>query len=600
MKNYQKGFTLVEAVVGTALFVIIALAAYQAYFSLFTLAALNQYKIVAIELADEQFEIVRNMPYNNIGVVNGIPAGVIPQTQTLTRGGIPFTVTTIVRNVDLPFDGLAGSSTNPDTSPADNKLVALTITCPTCKNFAPLTLTTQVAPKNLETASTNGVLLIKTYDANGNPVQDASVNVVNNQVTPSTIVNDTTNDSGILEIVDAATGTNAYNITVTKSGYSTDRTYPASSTNPTPKTPYATVLLQQVTPISFSIDKLSTLAVSSVTSSCSAVPNVGFTIAGAKTIDSAGLIPKYSATTSTDSTGNLTLNNMEWDSYTFGLNSVSYDLAGLNLLNPVPLNPNTTQNVLLVVTPKTPKSLLVTVKDSATLLPLTNATVMLSNGSGYSSTQTTGQGFFDQTDWSGGSGQANYSASTSNQYQTDSGGVDVTSTPGDIKLLKVSGSYVSSASLESSTFDTGSASHFHSLIWQPGSQPVGAGANSVTLQIASNATNTATTTWTYLGPDGTSGSYYTSSNSTIGTMHDGDRYLRYKLFLNTLSSTTTPDVSDVAFTFTTACTPPGQVIFQGLSSGTYNLSVSDSGYTTSTTSVNVSPSWQEQPVILGP
>lgn len=600
-KYTNKGFTLMEAVVGTALFVVIALAAYQAYFSLFTLAAVNQYKIIALQLADEQFEIVRNLPYNNIGVVNGIPAGVIPQIQSLTRGGIVFTVNTIIRNVDLPFDGTVGSSTKNDLSPADNKLVALTIACASCKNFTPLTVTTYIAPKNLETASTNGVLLIKAYDANGGPVAGASVHVVNASVVPSIIVDDTTDDDGILQIVDAATGTNAYNITVTKAGYSTDATYPSSSTNPTPNVPYATVLLQQVTPISFSIDHLSTFAISTVTSSCTVVPNVGFTLAGAKTIGkdiNGNGILKYSATTTTTAAGDKALSSMEWDSYTFGLNSGSYELAGLNLLNPVALNPNTTQSVLLVVAPKTPDSLLVTVKDSSTLLPLTNASVTLSK-SGFTSIQTTGQGFINQTNWSGGQGQADYATSTG-KYWTDSGGIDVASTPGDVRLLSAFGQYVPSATLESSTFDTGSASHFHSLIWQSSSQPLSTGSNSVMMQIATNATNTATSTWTYVGPDGTSGSYYTSANSTIGTMHDGDRYLRYKLFLSTLSATSTPDVSDVSFTFTTLCTPPGQVLFQGLAAGTYTLTVSDAGYTTSTTTVSVGAAWQEQAVILGP
>lgn len=599
IQKRKKGFTFLEVIVGTALFLVIALAGYQAYTTLFILASANQYKILAIELADEQFEIVRNMPYNNIGIVNGIPNGVIPGVQAITRGGVAFTVTTTIRNIDLPFDGIAGSSTKPDLSPADNKFVSLTITCASCKNFPPMTLTTEVAPQNLETASTNGALVISAFDANGNSVPGASIHVVNSKVTPSIVIDDTTNNSGVLEIVDAPPGSNAYNITATKAGYSTDKTYPpGGSGNPNPSKPDATVLLQQVTPISFSIDQLGALSISSVTSLCSIVPNVGLTVVGSKMIGPG--IPKYSATTSTNTSGILNLNNMEWDSYTFGLNDSTHDLAGLNLLNPVALNPNSTQNVLLVVAPKTPNSLLVTVKDSSSLLPVTNATVTLSNTSGFSSTQTTGQGSIDQTDWSGGSGQSGYSSSTANQYWANDGHIDTGSPSGDLKLVKNAGLYSSQGNLESSTFDTGSASNFHSLIWLPSSQPVGAGANSVKIQIATNATSTATTTWTYLGPDGTNATYYTSSNSTINAINNNNRYFRYKVFLSTQSATNTPDVSDVAFTFTTACTPPGQVIFQGLSSGSYKLNVSETGYTTSSTTVSVSSSWKEQQINLGP
>jgi prepilin-type N-terminal cleavage/methylation domain-containing protein len=587
------GFTLVEVVVGSAVFLIIAMAAYQAYASLFTLAALDQYKILAIELANEQFEIVRNMPYANVGVQNGIPNGVIPQTQILTRGNVPFTVMTVVRNITVSL-GAANASSTASTSPSE-KLVAVTISCGTCKNFTPLTLTTQVAPKNIITDTADGALSIKAFDANGNPVSGASVTVTNSTVTPSIVVNDTTNDEGVLNIVGVATGTSAYQITVTKPGYSTDRTYPpGGSGNPSPTEPNATVIAQQVTSDSFSIDALSTILVSSVTAACAVVPNVGFNSVGSKTIGAG--VPKYAATTTTGSGGQVTLNNMEWDTYTFGLNSGSYDLAGLNVLNPVTVNPGSTQNVLLVVVPKNADSLLVAVEDSATLLPLSGATVTLSNG-GYSSMQTTGQGFFDQTDWSGGSGQSDYS--NTNQYWSDNGDINNSNPAGDINLVKTAGVYAPSGSLQSSIFDTGTSSNFDNIIWQPTNQPVATGQNSVELQIATSPTDTSTTSWNYVGPDGTNGTYYTVSNSPIGSLHNGDRYFRYSALLNTQSSTNTPDISDVAFTYSTACTPPGQVLFQGLSSGAYTLTVSAPGYTSISSSVTVSSSWSQQTVTLG-
>jgi hypothetical protein len=600
-KNFKKkysgglGFTLIEAVVGTALFLVIASAAYQAYFSLFKLSAANQYKILAIDLANEQFEVIRNMPYSNIGVVNGIPSGVIPEYQSFTRGGSVFTVQAIIRNIDQNPDGTIGSTTN-DLSPADNKLIQLTISCAACNKFASTTLTTWVAPKNLETASMNGSIFVKVFDANGNPVPSASVHVVNSKVTPSIVVDDTTNNSGLLNIIDAATGTSAYNITVSKTGYSTDKTYPPGGAgNPNPTKPDVTVLQQQVTQTSFAIDLLSTLSISTVTNRCVPVPNTGFTIVGSKTIGAG--VPKYTATTTTDSIGQNTFTNMEWDTYTLGLNSNTYDLAGLNITNPVSLSPNSYQRALLVVAPKNPNSLLVTVKDSTTLLPLTDATVLLTNGSGLSISQTTGQGSLTQTDWSGGPGQADFSAT--NQYWTDDSHVDVLHPTGDIKLLNT-GSYTPQASLESSTFDVGTTSNFHNLVWLPASQPGATGANSVRFQVATNAANTSTTTWTYIGPNGTGSSYFTTSNSPVGTFHDGDRYFRYKLLLSTASATNTPDISDVSFSFTSACTPPGQVLFQGLPSGTYTLSVSKTGYSTYSSSVNISSAWKEQAVILGP
>jgi hypothetical protein len=83
-------------------------------------------------------------------------------------------------------------------------------------------------------------------------------------------------------------------------------------------------------------------------------------------------------------------------------------------------------------------------------------------------------------------------------------------------------------------------------------------------------------------------------------MHNGDRYLRYQVLLNTPSATNTPDVSSMAFTYSTACTPPGQVLFQGLSSGTYTLTTSATGYVTNVVSITIGSSWMSQTVVLTP
>lgn len=581
----NKGFTLVETLVGVAVFLIIATASYQAYISLFSLINANQYKILALNLANEQFEIIRNLPYADVGIQSGIPNGKIPRTQNITRGNVNFTVITTIKNVDLPFDGQIGSSTRPDLSPADNKLVEVEIDCDSCKGYNPVTLTTTVAPKNLETASTNGAILIKVFDANGVPVAGADVHIVNSKVTPNIIIDDTTDNNGLLQVVDAPPGTEAYKITVSKDGYSTDMTYtPGQSGNPTPTKPDATVVIQQLTQISFSIDKLSSLSFSSVTPECTPVGNIDFSLKGSKIIGTN--VYKYLVNQTTNSSGTLTNNSMEWDSYTVtGIDS-AYDIIGVSPLNPIGLNPNSTQNVSLVVASKNPNSLLVTVKDSATKLPITDAYVKVTGGT-YNTTKITGRGFINQTDWS------------SNNYNDSDGNIDTESPQGEIKLKNVFGSYNPSGWLESKTIDTGSISNFYNLIWLPTDQPVNSGPNSVKLQFATNASSTDNT-WIYKGPDGATTTYYLSSDSPIYTGHNGDRYVRYKAFLNTQNSTSTPNVSDVSFTVTTSCTPPGQVVFSGLSNNTYQIEVSKTGYSTATVNATVNSPWQEKEVLLIP
>ena len=143
----KKGFTLVEVLVGSAVFLTVAISAYGAYAGIFKLANLNQTRMLAVGLADEQFEMIRNMSYSNIGIMSGVPSGLLPASTTLTRGGVAFNVGYTVRDVDLPFDGVFGSSTNNDTAPADNKFVQISISCPLCQNFNTINVSGQVAPK---------------------------------------------------------------------------------------------------------------------------------------------------------------------------------------------------------------------------------------------------------------------------------------------------------------------------------------------------------------------------------------------------------------------------------------------------------------------
>lgn len=593
--SQSKGFSLIEVVVGTAIFVIVSFALLGTFSKLISGINLLRIKSAATNLATEQFEIIRNLPYGDVGIVGSIPDGNLPHIQTLTRDSMVFTVTTTIRNVDNPFDGIIGGTPN-DLSPADNKIVELQIACASCNNFSPLTYTSTVAPKNLETASTNGALFIKVFDANGQPLSEVPVHVVS--TTTGIVIDDVTNDAGLLQIIDAPPGNEVYQITVSNTGYSTDKTYTTGAVaNPRPIKPHASVLVQKVTQVSFAIDKTAKINVNTLTPLCVPVAGVPFSISGAKLIGTLPNVYKYNTNQVTSATGTLSLTNLEWDTYTPELTSATYFLAGANPMVPLSVSPDATVNMNLIVVPKDPSSVLIAVKDSGTNLSLSDATVSLFK-SGATTTLTTGQGYFRQVDWSGGSGQADFTDTT--KYFSNDGNIETASPAGEFKLKMISGSYQSSGVLTSSTFDTGAANNFQQILWQPIDQPVATGANNVRFQIATASTNTATTTWNYIGPDGTSGTYYTVLNQNIHSSNDNKRYLRYKAFLQTASGSFTPNISDVAITYTSSCTPPGQVLFNGLASGTYNLTVSKAGYQTYTGSLVVGSTWQQQDVALNP
>lgn len=591
----QSGFTLIESLVGLALLSIMAVTAYQAIMTAVATANLSRSKLAAAAIANEQVEIARNLAYGSLGTPSGWPAGVLPATKTVVRDSKTFTVQTTVRNIDDAFDGTVGGTPN-DGAPADYKLVEVLVSCAGCRGFSPLRFDTWVAPTSLESTSSNGSLFVRAFDAVGVPLAGASVHIVNSSSSPAIDLTDITNVSGVYQLIDVPPGVNKYQITVSKDGYSTERTYAAggvAGSNPT--RPHATVTTGALTQASFSIDRTGSLAVTSLSAACAAAGGVDFSLTGAKTIGASPAVYKYAASLATDAAGNAALPDMEWDTYTPVVTDTAYDLLGTLPVAPLTLNPGEAGTLTLLVGPKNPRRLLVAVKDATTKQPITGATVRLTSSGGYDVSLTTGRGYVTQSDWVGGSGQAAYTDVT--KYYSQSGTVK-TSTSGQLTLTNSSGSrYNVTGNLTSSTFDLGTPASFQQVIWSPTSQPTRVGADGVRVQIAANNDNA---TWDFVGPDGTAATYYTTTSQAIWPGHNGSQYLRYKVYLQTADNRYTPTVSDLSFSFTTGCVPPGQVNFAGLSSGTYTLAVSKTGYATKSSSVSVSASWQKADVELSP
>lgn len=594
-KLKTRGFSLIEVVFAASIFAIVAVAIYQGFTSLTSLISASRDKVATTDLINSEFELIRNLSFANVGLQGGIPAGVLLATTTVIKDSREFQITRVVRNIDDPFDGTIGGSPN-DLSPADYKLVEIRVTCNNCKNPIDFSSTAHISPKNLETASTNGALFVRVFDANGDPVPQADVRVINSAF--GVDINETTDNNGLLAIVDVPPAQNSYRIIANKSGFTTDRTY-ATTTYPNPVKGDASVLLQQLTQISFIIDQTSEIDLRTITNTCSPVSNVPFSIGGTKLVATAPDTYKWPLTSSTDGSGMKNIPNVEWDSYSF-TTSAGYYLAGTNPISPISILPDSIQNVDLVMSSDSPAFLLVSVKDASTGLPISNASVTLSAG-GYNQSLITDQGFLKQTDWVGGSDQLNFVDQT--RYHSSDGNLELNDPSGELKLLSSLGSFVPQGELTSSIFDTGTSSNWSRVEILPTDQPLETGADPVRFLIATSADNTATTTWEFLGPDGNVGNFstnfYTTLNNNINAVHNGDRYIRYKIFLKTADSNFTPNVSDFFVSFSSSCIPPGQVLFTNLAEQNYSLEVQAAGYTTQTIDpVQVNSNWQRQDILL--
>src|SRR3989344_4419801 len=131
----RRGLTLVEALVGIAIFLIISLGIYEGYAGIMRLVGASKIRTLSMLAANEEIELIRNFPYGDVGIEQGIPLGIIPREQTVVKGGVSFLLRTTGRNIDDPFDGTIGGGPH-ELSPPDFKPVAIDVGCPACKNFS--------------------------------------------------------------------------------------------------------------------------------------------------------------------------------------------------------------------------------------------------------------------------------------------------------------------------------------------------------------------------------------------------------------------------------------------------------------------------------
>lgn len=570
------GFTLVETLVSVAIFSIIATSAWVGLANLFSLNNDLRAKTTAVNLATEQIEIIRNLPYGDVGVENSIPAGVIPRTQTLNRDTYTFEITTTIRNIDHEFDGTIGGDPN-DLSPADSKLAEVTVDCVTCSDeIDNITISTWVSPLALETSGNNGAIFVNVFDANGHALAGADIHIENNQTSTPVVIDDVTDNDGILRIIDATPGVGVYEISATKSGFSTERTYEiGTSSNPVPDKPHANVSSGEVTDISFSIDALSELDINTKDITCNNISNVDFHLTGSKTI---GLnVFKYDEDHNTNSQGNRYLPTMEWDTYDLTITESGKDLIGANPSIPFVVNPGSIHEIDIILGNSDPNAVLISVIDGSNEQLLSDALISFQQGA-TTVTASTGSGYVEQQDWSGGSGQSDFSDET--RYYSDDGDIDVSTQPGEIRLASIASTYEQNGWLESSTVDVGTTSNFLIFNWLPVDQPAETGSESVRFQIATNETLDSPVSWDFVGPDGTGSSYFTVPGQPIHSFHNDDRYLRYKAYLKTDDTNYTPNITNAWFSFASNCTPVGQAYISDLNGNQYDITVEKEGYET--------------------
>lgn len=256
--RHTRGVSLIDAVVGTALVLIMFLALFSVLRVSVTVSALAKAKSEAIALLSEQMEYVRSLSYDAIGTEGGIPPGVIPETIIRSQNDTVYTLRTFVQYIDDPADGLGEEDENGIIT--DYKQIVLRVSYVAGGRERTLGSVSTIAPNGMETDVLGGTLFITVNDALGNPVSAASVRIQNGSTTPATDVTAFTNSLGRVFLPGAATST-GYRISVSKTGYSQAGTYTKDAVNANPNPGHLTVVEGQTTSGTFAIDFLSSLLV---------------------------------------------------------------------------------------------------------------------------------------------------------------------------------------------------------------------------------------------------------------------------------------------------------------------------------------------------
>ncbi|MFZ2555941.1 MAG: carboxypeptidase-like regulatory domain-containing protein [Minisyncoccia bacterium] len=247
----ERGSTLLDAVVGTALMLTVFVGIVGAFRLTVMAVSNNKARAGAIALANERLEYIRSLPYNSIGTVGGIPAGLIAQSETIVLNDVTYTRRTFVSYEDDPNDGTGGADSNGVI--IDYKAAKSSVSWTVRGNVHTLTLVSRVSPPGIETSIPGGTLSFNVLDAALVPVSSAQIRIVNTTLNPAIDMTTYTDLAGLASVIGAPPGS-GYQISVSKSGYSNAQTYGTTATNTNPIPAHLGVALNQTTAATFAID----------------------------------------------------------------------------------------------------------------------------------------------------------------------------------------------------------------------------------------------------------------------------------------------------------------------------------------------------------
>jgi len=371
----RKGTTLIEVLISATIVSFLVLTIYLALNSAVSNIGESKQRVGAIAIANEKMEIIRNLDYEDVGVVNGIINGPMLPYEVVTRNNFDYRVHIDVRYVDDELDGTGLD----DLINTDYKSVQVKVEWDHFDSIKKVEFVSTFVPNGIETDMGGGSLVLNTMTSGGEIVESVSINLDSIEDTPSVNYNTTTDNNGSL-ILQGVPSQN-YRITLSKDGHENVRTYPNPPDSAfTPNNPDFYVNEGDLNSKNFFIDLGSDLTIKAVNAlDQTDISGAEIQLEGGRLIGSSPDTYNLSDISDTDSVGEVNYNNISQGSYEIlnydSLDFSNYDFVASSEEKIFQLMAGESKEIELLFADETQPALFLTVIDSVSSEPLEGAVV---------------------------------------------------------------------------------------------------------------------------------------------------------------------------------------------------------------------------------
>ncbi|MCX6761766.1 MAG: carboxypeptidase-like regulatory domain-containing protein [Candidatus Moranbacteria bacterium] len=391
LNTKYKAFMLIEAMTVLFIFALITITFYSV-FSVGTRYIQDaKNRLGALAVSNERMEIVRNLAYDSIGTDHGTIHGNIPQDQDVTENAHQYHIHTEVDYIDDPFDGIGYADT---VWFEDYKRVIITTSWSGATNTSEnVQITSRFVPPGKEVQHVgDGILSVNIFSdqPGGAGIPDSKVTVVNADTHLNTY--QMTDDSGNATFMgDRVTNSiQKYQITVEKSGYETVATMPPYPLTPlfNPIDVHASVVTGTMNVANIVQNKLANIKISTVDYLDAPISGATFHLSGGRKLgtnvaDPFAAVYNFDQSSTTDSGGEKLFSSISPGNYAFSLTGST--LSDYVIISTTPVLPFSllssvgTLDAKIKLASKTATSLLVSVFNTSSTLPIAGAKVRLTN-----------------------------------------------------------------------------------------------------------------------------------------------------------------------------------------------------------------------------